>query len=70
MAHGRHENYVEDGDNMFRFGARMNTFHQLRTLPHSLHCHTPDYSVAFLRWALMPPGSRTEWMVRRRVVLP
>ena len=30
----------------------------------------PDYSVAFLRWALTPPGSRTEWMVRRRVVLP
>ena len=40
-----HENYVEDGDNMFRF----------------------DYSIPFLRWALQPPGSRTEWMVGVRV---
>ena len=39
------ENYVEDGDQMFRF----------------------DYSVAFLRWALQPPGTRTEWMVGVRV---
>ena len=40
-----HENYVEDGDAMFRF----------------------DYSIPFLRWALQPPGSRTEWMVGVRV---
>ena len=40
-----HENYVEDGDNMFRF----------------------DYSPAFLRWALSPPGFKPEWHVGVRV---
>jgi len=40
-----HENYVEDGDNMFRF----------------------DYSPAFLRWALSPPGYKPEWHVGVRV---
>ncbi|GMH35878.1 hypothetical protein BSKO_03746 [Bryopsis sp. KO-2023] len=39
-------NYVEDGDNMFRF----------------------DYSAGFLKWALMPPGYRQEWLVGVRVV--
>ena len=42
-----HENYVEDGDQMFRF----------------------DYSIAFLRWALQPPGFRREWHVGVRVAL-
>lgn len=39
------ENYVEDGESMFRF----------------------DYSRAFLRWALLPPGWHTDWHVGVRV---
>jgi glycylpeptide N-tetradecanoyltransferase len=40
-----HENYVEDGDHMFRF----------------------DYSIPFIRWAMQPPGHRSEWHVGVRV---
>lgn len=39
------ENYVEDGDAMFRF----------------------DYSRAFLRWALLPPGWKPSWHIGVRV---
>lgn len=60
------ENYVEDDDNMFRYGVVVATIIGWCN-DYVIVMYRFDYSKPFLRWALQPPGWKRVWHCGVRV---